>query len=577
MGPRLRWLARAGLAAALAVLLVLGRPAPEQAKANSLCEAASAPAGAVTGGIGTITGGAIGGGNPVGDACNSVTDGVVGAATAPLTDALKGVGTDIFNQITAWVTDGAAWLMGRVAKAIDTSTGPRLDAQGFVRQYRKVVEIAVVMAAAMLLLAVLEGLAQGSPGMLARAAFVNLPLAFLGASIAFVVVQLLIGATDGLSHAMSSSTGSDGQRFFGDAIKSLSAVGGAPGRAVGNATGGGGSAAGAIGGAGGSVEVPLFVTFLAAVIGAFAAFFVWIELLMRDAAIYAVALFVPLSLAASIWPRWSGALRRTAELLVVVIASKFVIVAIVSLAASLASHNSGQVEQILAAAALMLLACFSPIVLLRLVPFAEGAMAATYSRRSATGGALNGAHLATQVQMMRNMARANWRGSSATETRRGSDSGGGSRGPRPGGGPRGGSGGSGGPGPSGGASAGGGAAAGASVAAGAAPAAAIAVPAGVAKGSKAGAEHLGHTASAETATARPGSEAPTPSARGAEPPPPQGESGRRAASVASEDSGGTVPEPRAAKGGEAPGAGRQAPRPEAEPGTPRPSEAKRGG
>jgi hypothetical protein len=161
------------------------------------------------------------------------------------------------------------------------------------------------------------------------------------------------------SQAISSSTGSDGERFFEDAIKSLGGAGGAAGETIGNSTGAN-PVSGAVGGASGSVEVPLFVTFLAAVIGAFAAFFVWIELLMRDAAVYAVALFLPLALAASTWPRWSGALRRTAELMAVVIASKFVIVAIISLAASLASHNAGHVEQILAASALMLLACFAP-------------------------------------------------------------------------------------------------------------------------------------------------------------------------------------------------------------------------
>ena len=91
--------------------------------------------------------------------------------------------------------------------------------------------------------------------------------------------------------------------------------------------------------------VPLFVTFLAAVIGAFAAFFVWIELLVRDAAVYVVALFAPMSLAASIWPRWSGAFRRSAEVLCVVIVSKFVIVAIIGLAAGLAADSGGSVAR----------------------------------------------------------------------------------------------------------------------------------------------------------------------------------------------------------------------------------------
>lgn len=576
MRPLRRRLPQTGLLVALVALLVLGGPAPESAQANPVCDVAGAPADAITGGVDAITGGMIGG-NPVSDACNAVTDGVVGAATAPVADALKGVGNGIFNQIGAWVADGAGWLMGRVVKAIDTSTSPRLDGKGFVRQYRKMTEIAVVLAAAMLLLAVLEGLAQGSAGMLARAAFVNLPLAFIGAGVAFVVVQLLIGATDGLSHAISSSTGNDGERFFEDAIKSLSVAGGAAGQTIGNSTG-----ANPAGGAVGSVEVPLFVTFLAAVIGAFAAFFVWIELLMRDAAIYAVALFVPLSLAASIWPRWSGALRRTVELMVVVIASKFVIVAIISLAASLAAENAGQVEQILAAAALMLLASFAPVVLLRLVPFAEGAMAAAYARRSAGGGAVDGMHMVTQVQMMRNMARANWGGSGAAGTRPAGGSGGGSPGSGPGGAPRGGGGApGGGSGAGAGAGAGGGAAAGSSAAA--APAAAAALPVATAKGSKGAAERLGQTASAEATTATPSRETAPGSAPSTRPARPQGESqaqGERqpqAAPAGKESKSAESPEPSPAKGGEAPGAGKQAPRPAAEPATPRPSGAKRGG
>ena len=562
-----RGLSRAGLATALVALFILARPAPEQAQANPLCDAASAPAQAVTGGIGAITGGAIGGGNPVGDACNAVSGDAIGALTSPVTGALKGVGDDVLKQVATWVSEGAAWLMGRVAKAIDSSTTPHLGTRGFLAQYGKMAEIAAVMAAAMLLLAVLEGLAQSSLAALARTAFLDLPLALIGTSVAFVVVELLLGATDGLCEAVSGSASADGQRFFAEAIHSLAVAGAAAGGALGGTAGGGP--------ANGAVAVPLFVTFLVAVIAAFASFFVWIELLMRDAAIYVVALFVPLSLAASIWPRWSGAMRRTAELLVVVIASKFVIVAILSLAASLLAHNAGQVEQILSASALMLLACFSPIVLLRLVPFAEGAMAAAYARRSATGGALAGVHLATQVQMMRQMAHANWRGSGATTTLSGSGGTGGSLGPKPGGGPRGAGGPpGGGPASTGGAgSAGGGGAAGSAATAG--PAAAVAVPVAAAKGSEAAAGRLGRTASAESiAPAGASREASSGSAPGAPAPRPKG--GRQPAPAEKEGRKAPSSEQRPTQGDRAPDAKAQAPRPAPEPSTPRPSGAKPG-
>jgi type IV secretion system protein TrbL len=571
-----RPLARAGLVAALAALLLLGRPAPEQAHANVVCDAAGGAAGVIAGGVGIVAG-AIGGGNPVGDACNAVAGGAVDAVTAPVTDALKGAGNAIFKQIAAWVSEGAVWLMGRVVKAIETSTSPHLDTAGFLRQYAKMAEIAVVLAVAMLLLAVLEGLAQGDIGMLARAAFVQLPLALIGASVAFLIAQLLLGATDGLCQAIASSTGGDGQRFFEEAIKSLGAAGGAAGEAIGG-SGGADQASETIGGASGTVAVPLFVTFLAAAIGAFAAFFVWIELLMRDAAIYAVALFVPLSLAASIWPRWSGALRRTAELMVVVIASKFVIVAIISLAASLAGHGAGGVEQILAAAALMLLACFSPFVLLRLVPFAEGAMAAAYGRRSASGGAIGAVHMATQVQMMRSMAHAHWRGSAATGP---SSAGGGGGGGFPGPASRGGPGGGGSPSGAGKLSGGGGAGStaagstgGGATAAGAgaaAPAAALTAPVTAARGSKAAAERLGNTASAQVGGSAPTREASAGGSSSEKTPRPPADG------AAKSDGPAAAPQPQPARGGEAPGGGERAPRPPAEPSVARQGGEKRDG
>jgi hypothetical protein len=158
----------------------------------------------------------------------------------------------------------------------------------------------------------------------------------------------------------------------------------------------------------GAVQVPLFIGFIAAVAMAFAALFVWIELLMRDAAVYVVALFMPLALAAAIWPRWGSALRRTCELLIVVIFSKFVIVAVIALAASLVSHGDGSVEQVLAAAAMLLIACFAPFVLFKLVPFSEGAISAAYERQSAGGGALRALEAGSSVQMMRRAAMANW-------------------------------------------------------------------------------------------------------------------------------------------------------------------------
>jgi hypothetical protein len=391
------WLRRA--AVFLGVLAAVGAVAggsgaTPKAQAVSPCIGVS-PAGAVTGAIGI--------GNPVGDACEAVTR-ALPDPLAPIKDAASSIGKGVFEEITAWAAEGAAYLLGQVAELSDRTTTPDLLSKGFLRQYRGMASIATVLALLMLVFAVLESLGRGDGGMLIRVFLVNVPLAAIATSAAYVVVQLMVAATDGFCEAMTQATAKDSEAFFKSAIEGLSAAGGEAGKAASEAHGTPGAEAE------GAVAVPLFVGFIAAVVAAVAAFLVWIELLMREAAIYAVALFMPMAIAASIWPRWVSALRRTAELLVVVVFSKFVIVSVIALAASLMANSGGEVEHVLAAGALLLLACFAPFVLFKLVPFAEGAVGAACNRQGAGGAPVSGAQLGSSVSMMRRAALANWGG-----------------------------------------------------------------------------------------------------------------------------------------------------------------------
>ncbi len=549
----MRWLRRSAIllvaVTGATAALTFANPDPPQAKANVVCDIGVSPGSAVTGALGI--------GNPVGDACDAITDpvlGVAGHALDPLKDAAASIGKGVFDQITTWAADGAVWLLGEVVELTEKTTSPDLLSKGFLRQYQGMASIATVLALLMLVFAVLESLGRGDGGMLGRVFFINVPLAAIATSAAFVVVQLLIVTTDGFCEAIARSTANDTHTFFKGAVEALAATGGGAGAASGAATGGG--AAGTVaGGAAGAVEVPLFVGFIAAIVAAFAAFLVWIELLMRDAAIYVVALFMPMAIAASIWPRWTSALRRTGELLIVVVFSKFVIVAIIALAASLLAHTGGKVEQVLAAGALLLLACFAPFVLFKLVPFAEGAVSSAYNRQGAGGASVQAVHTASSVQMMRRSAHANWAGGaggSSTGKGSGGSSGGGASKGRPGG-----SGGGGG-------GSAGGEAAGASGGGAALPAA---VGVAGAKASKAGGERLAGTGTAqESASAGGGgsgteSSSATASSGDESAPRPRAEQSASGGKQGSSPSASSTPEPTEAAGGKAPGSGAKPPRP----------------
>ena len=109
----------------------------------------------------------------------------------------------------------------------------------------------------------------------------------------------------------------------------------------------------------------------------------WLELLIRAAAVYVAVLFLPLALATLVWPAVSHWCRRLIETLAALILSKFVIVATLSLAAGAVSsgtagtgdHGSG-FSSVLAGGALLVMATFVPFAILRMIPAVEaGAVA----------------------------------------------------------------------------------------------------------------------------------------------------------------------------------------------------------
>ena len=101
----------------------------------------------------------------------------------------------------------------------------------------------------------------------------------------------------------------------------------------------------------------------------------WLELVVRAAAIYVAVFFMPLALACYVWPATLAIARRTVELLAALILSKFVIVATLTLGVA-ALHGGPSADNAVIGAAILLIAGFAPFCLLRLAPIVEaGAIA----------------------------------------------------------------------------------------------------------------------------------------------------------------------------------------------------------
>ncbi len=270
---------------------------------------------------------------------------------APVCDLVKGAGSglasDVLSAIVSWIVAGASWLLDQLGAVMSSSTSVNLGAAWFEQHYAVMTALAAVVAVPMLFLSAIQAVYRQSPAVLARAAFVHLPLAGLLTAVAVQLVHLSLTATNALCTTVSQSAGSDIRATL-EGVSTLFETSGA--------------------------GVPGFVLGLGALLVVVGAFFLWLELIVRSAAVYVAVLFLPLAMASLVWPAVSHWCRRLVETLAAIVLSKFVVVAVLSLAVGAIAKGTG-FAALLTAGALLLLAAFTPFTLLRLVPMIESGAA----------------------------------------------------------------------------------------------------------------------------------------------------------------------------------------------------------
>ena len=338
------------------------------------------PVGSILGGVCGVAGDAPGPVGIAGKVCSGVTKAgsILSTGKTLLGDVFGGGGGGVARKamsaavlagIGLWAAHGAQAALREAAHVIGSATDPQLRSTWFSATYWRIAGLAALLTVPFLFAAAIQALIRTDLALLVRAAFGYLPLAMLGVSIAAPVTMLLLAASDQMSTTVSATAGDGGGKF-------LTLLGGA---------------AADLSGFAGS-------TFLALILGIVivcAATALTLELLVREAAVYVVVLMLPLAFAAMVWPARRVWAARIVELLVALILSKFVIVAVLTLAeGALGQLGSDGVGTVLAGMTLLLLAAFSPWVLLKLIPFAEvsagigGALAgererfARYARRA---------------------------------------------------------------------------------------------------------------------------------------------------------------------------------------------------
>lgn len=276
---------------------------------------------------------------------------IAGAVTG---DIVAGTIDAVFSAAGHWVANGAVWLLDQVGAALDATTSVPVGSRWFAQHQATMAATAAAVLVPLVFCAVMQAVLRQSPGMVARAVLVQLPLAMLLTGVVVALVQMGLALTDSLSAQMLNGAGGDTKSVLGPLVTFLMAAGGGP------------------------QPAPAFVLLLAGLVAAAGALTLWLELVVRAAAVSAAVLFLPLVLAALVWPALAHWCRRLVETLVALVLSKLVVAAVLSLAAGAVAGGpvhrlaGGGFSAAVTGLALLAVAIMSPFTLLKLVPAVEG-------------------------------------------------------------------------------------------------------------------------------------------------------------------------------------------------------------
>ncbi len=247
---------------------------------------------------------------------------------------------------SAWVLGGAKLVLHDTAAVINSTTRPQLESTWFSASYWRMAGVSALLTLPFLFAAAIQALLRSDPALLARSAFGYLPLGLLAVAVAAPVTMLLLSASDELSAIVSSASGSSDVSFLARAGALTSTLSG--------------------------LSHSTFLLFFVGLLAVAATLTLWVELLIRSAAVYVIVLMLPLFFAAFVWPARKVWAVRAVELLVALILSKFAIVAVLALGGAAMGHTPvPSATQLLQGTTLVMLAAFSPWALLRLLPLHE--------------------------------------------------------------------------------------------------------------------------------------------------------------------------------------------------------------
>ena len=308
--------------------------------------------------------------------CASGPGGLIGCIPSPgdlLRGAARTAGGGVMKVFTVFFTDGATWFLERLEELVTAPTRPDLSVGWWVEKYNLMLALAAVVAAATLILALIDDAAKGSSEGLARAVLADVPVAGLVGWIGPLVIQYLVDLADWLNGRLLQNLGVDSAKTLTSSAEWFAAFSSTTG----------------------SPATPAVAALIAALITILAGFVIFLELMLRANAIYLIAALIPVLYAVRIWPAAKTVVRRTTEALVAVVFVQPVVGLAVAMGAAASATLDGvgdssfqEFGAAIAGATMLLLAALSPWAFIALLPALESAISHGRGQRDAVRGGL---------------------------------------------------------------------------------------------------------------------------------------------------------------------------------------------
>jgi len=315
-----------------------------------------------------------------------------------LDELLSGIGGFVGNQIREAGEGIVNWmavttlravvdLVGEVGHFLDTSTHADVTADAFFGPdgtYRKVATISALLLVAFMLCGIIQGLWSGEPGQAMWRIVRDTPIAVVAIVGIPLIVDHVLRIVDGLS-TWILPPGQTSERIAAVFTHALaSPVLGA---------------------------LPLLILALLAFFGTIA---IYMELVIRASLVYVAVACAPLSFSTMAFPAARPAARKAVELLAAIILSKLMIAIALSTGLDLTDAwvSRGVLSgegwgYFITGTAILVLACLSPFVLIKLMPIVETAVIAQGLSRAPIRSATQ---VAQQGYYLRNMMATNQTG-----------------------------------------------------------------------------------------------------------------------------------------------------------------------